>query len=54
MGQPVDSHLGFIVAAFAITAFVLTGTVAAVLFDYRAQLRALARLGRLAGKDLDT
>ncbi|UDL93365.1 MULTISPECIES: heme exporter protein CcmD [Lichenihabitans] len=53
MDQPVDMHVGFIVAAFVITGLVLSGTLAAVLLDYRAQLRALARLGRPAGKDLD-
>lgn len=37
-------HLGFIVAAYAVTAMVLSGMVAAVLLDGRAQRRLLARL----------
>jgi heme exporter protein CcmD len=37
-------HTGFIVAAFLVTGLVLGGTAAAILLDYRAQLRALARL----------
>lgn len=45
----MPAHLGFIVAAFVITGLVLLGTVAAILADYRAQLRALARLSSLAG-----
>jgi heme exporter protein CcmD len=54
MDQPLDQHLGFIIAAFAVTGVVLAGTIAAILLDYRAQLQALARLsGRTSGKDLD-
>lgn len=37
-------HTGFIVAAFAVTGVVLVGMIAAILLDYRAQLRALSRL----------
>jgi heme exporter protein CcmD len=42
-------HGGFIVAAYLVTGTILIGAVAAVLFDYQRQLRALARLapGRL-------
>lgn len=39
-------HTGFIVAAYAITAVAFAGMVAAVLLDYRAQRRQLARLER--------
>jgi heme exporter protein CcmD len=41
------SHTGFIVAAFGVTGLALAGTIAAILLDYRAQLRALARLSGL-------
>lgn len=37
-------HLGFIVAAYAVTASALVATVAALLVDSRAQKRLLARL----------
>ena len=48
-----DPHLGFIVAAYALTAVVLNGLVSAIVLDGRAQRRALARLertGRLGGE----
>ena len=41
-------HIGFIVAAYAITALVLLGTIAAVLVDGRRQTRLLSRLERPA------
>jgi heme exporter protein CcmD len=54
MDQPLHQHLGFIVAAFAVTGVVLAGMIAAVLLDYRAQLQALARLlGRSSSGDID-
>lgn len=37
-------HGGFIVAAYLVTGTILIGTIAAVLFDYRLRLHALARL----------
>ncbi len=37
-------HIGFIVAAYAVTAVVLLGLVAAILVDGRAQRRLLAQL----------
>ena len=37
-------HAAFIVAAYLITAIVVTGLVAWVVFDHRAQARALADL----------
>jgi heme exporter protein CcmD len=37
-------HIGFIVAAYGVTALVLAVMVAAVLLDGRAQARLLARL----------
>lgn len=44
-----EAHLGFIVAAYAVTGLVVLATVAAIVLDYRAQQRAVARLaGRLA------
>ena len=42
----MTAHLGFIVAAYGVTAAVLCVTVAAVLLDGRAQRRSLARLER--------
>ena len=39
-----DPHLGFIVAAYALTGIVLIGLVAAIVLDGRTQRRALARL----------
>ena len=39
-------HIGFIVAAYAVTALVVGGAVAAVLIDRRALRRALERLER--------
>ena len=38
-----DGHLGFIVAAYAVTAIALTGTIVALLLDNRRQKRLLAR-----------
>ncbi len=54
----MDEHFGFIVAAFAVTALILAGTIAAVLLDHRAQKRAVARLSgvtehRSIGPDKD-
>ena len=43
-------HGGFITAAFLVTGIVLTGMIAAVLIDYRVQLRTLRRL-RLDSSD---
>ncbi|MDI4237946.1 heme exporter protein CcmD [Bradyrhizobium sp. Arg237L] len=45
-------HGGFIVAAYLVTGTVLIGAIAAVLFDYRHQIHALARLapGRLGNR----
>jgi heme exporter protein CcmD len=37
-------HGGFITEAFLVTGTVLAGTIAAVLIDYRVQLRTLRRL----------
>ncbi|WP_283811962.1 heme exporter protein CcmD [Bradyrhizobium nanningense] len=37
-------HGGFISAAFLVTGTILAGMIAAVLIDYRAQLRSLRRL----------
>ena len=37
-------HLGFIVAAYAVTALVLAGAAVAILFDGRALRRGLARM----------
>ena len=37
-------HGGFIMAAFLVTGTVLAGLIAAVLIDYRVQLRTLRRL----------
>lgn len=37
-------HIGFIVAAYAVTAVVLLGAIAAVLVDGRRQTRLLAAL----------
>ena len=37
-------HGGFIMAAFLVTGAVLAGMIAAVLIDYRVQLRTLRRL----------
>jgi heme exporter protein CcmD len=37
-------HGGVIMAAFLVTGTVLTGMIAAVLIDHRAQLRTLRRL----------
>jgi heme exporter protein CcmD len=37
-------HSGFITAAFLVTGTILTGMIAAVLIDYRVQLRTLRRL----------
>jgi heme exporter protein CcmD len=41
----VSDHLGFVVAAYAVAFVVLVGMIAGVLLDYRAQRRALRRLG---------
>jgi heme exporter protein CcmD len=38
------SHIGFVIAAYAIAAAVLIGMVLAVFADYRAQREALRRL----------
>ncbi|WP_237477470.1 heme exporter protein CcmD [Lichenibacterium dinghuense] len=43
-------HLGFIVAAYAVTVLVVGGAVAAVLLDGRALRRALERLEARAGR----
>jgi heme exporter protein D len=43
-------HLGFIVAAYALTALVVGGLVAAALLDRRALRRALAALEARAGR----
>jgi heme exporter protein D len=43
-------HIGFILAAYAVTAVVMGGAVAAVLLDRRALLRGLARLEARAGR----
>ena len=37
-------HGGFIMAAFLVTGTVLAGMIAAVLIDYRVQIRTLRRL----------
>jgi heme exporter protein CcmD len=37
-------HVGFIMAAFLVTSTILAGMIAAVLIDYRVQLRTLRRL----------
>lgn len=37
-------HLGFIAAAYGVTGLVILATIAAVVLDYRAQKRAVARL----------
>ena len=41
-------HIGFIVAAYALTFVVMGGTVAAVLLDRRSLLRSLERLSKVA------
>ncbi|HLW92136.1 MAG TPA: heme exporter protein CcmD [Roseiarcus sp.] len=38
------SHIGFVIAAYAVAGVVLIGMVVAVFTDYRAQLKALRRL----------
>ncbi len=43
-------HIGFIVAAYAVTLVVVGGMVVAVLLDRRALLRALERLEARAGR----
>ncbi|RYC30839.1 heme exporter protein CcmD [Lichenibacterium minor] len=43
-------HIGSIVAAYAVTAVVLGGTVAAVLLDRRSLRRTLERLEARAGR----
>ena len=43
-------HIGFIAAAYAVTALVAGGTVAAVLLDRRSLLRTLAKLEARAGR----
>jgi heme exporter protein D len=43
-------HIGFILAAYAVTAFVLLGLGAAVLLDGRGLRRALAGLEARAGR----
>ena len=43
-------HIGFIVAAYAVTAAVAGGATLAVLLDRRALLRALDRLEARAGR----
>ena len=45
-------HGGFIAAAYLVTATILIGMIVAVLFEYRLQLHALARLapGRLGNR----
>ncbi len=47
MALGLDPHTGFIVAAFLVTGLVLAGTIAAILLDYREQLKALARLSAM-------
>ena len=39
-------HLGFIVAAYAVTALALGGTIVMLVLDRRAQSRLIARFGR--------
>ena len=39
-------HIGFIVAAYALTLIVLAGTVLALVHDQRTQKKLLARLSR--------
>jgi heme exporter protein D len=38
------THLGFIVAAYAVTVFVIAAMIASIVLDHRALKRALARL----------
>ena len=38
------THIGFVIAAYAVAAIVLVGMVVAVFADYRAQQRKLRRL----------
>jgi heme exporter protein D len=40
------NHLGFIVAAYAVTAIIVAALIAWVMLDYRAQQRALAELDK--------
>ncbi|WP_035686829.1 heme exporter protein CcmD [Bradyrhizobium sp. Cp5.3] len=40
----IVQHGGFITAAFLVTGTILAGMIAAVLIDYRVQLRTLRRL----------
>ena len=40
------SHLGFIVAAYGLTAALIGGTIVALVLDQRRQKRLLARFGR--------
>ena len=41
---PILQHGGFIIEAFLVTGTVLAGMIAAVLIDYRVQLRTLRHL----------
>ena len=43
-------HLGFIVAAYVVTTFVLVGTAAAILLDGRALRRSLALMEARTGR----
>jgi heme exporter protein D len=47
-----DSHWGFIVAAYVVTAIVIGGMTLKILLDYRALKRALGRMAAAdAGRD---
>lgn len=49
----MSAHLGFIVAAYAVTAVVLAGLIAWVLVDGRIQKAALADLDRRGARRAD-
>jgi len=46
-----DSHLGFIIAAYALAFVIVAGMVVTILADYRNLKQALASLSRETSKD---
>ena len=48
----VNPHTDLIVAAYMVALVVILGTLVAVMLDYRAQKRALARLERRGGEEI--
>lgn len=47
----MTGETGYIVAAYAVAALVICALVGAILWDYRTQRRALARLEKHTGTD---